>query len=409
MARRKIPAELAEGFRRLAESRKGQRGEQHLLHELQVYQEELLGQNQELVRTRAELEEARDRFIELYDFAPVGYLTLDNHGLILQINLTGATLFGRPRQAIEGLPLLGFIDKADRPVLLDWLRRCRAIGGRQAMPVQIRLPLSGGGRFVELHCSPRVEGSGKRYLLTAIVDVTAQQRLEIEREQTVRERAELAQRLLTIQDEERRRIARDLHDNLGQQVTALQLKLESLAMRSHDAVMREGALEARAMIAQLDRQLDFIAAELRPKALDLGVAAAIAQYVREWSAMFGISADFHATGMDNARLAADVETHLYRITQEALNNVYKHAGAKHAAVLLERKEGDVILIVEDDGCGFDVKKRGTGSRGRLGLVGMRERALIVGGTLEIESAANRGTTVFLKVPHAIHDARDASR
>src|SRR5438045_6538370 len=90
-----------------------------LLHEIQVYQEELIVQNEELARAQAALEESRDRFIELYDFAPNGYLTLDGHGVVLQINLTGAGLIGKPRQAIEGLPLLAFVARSDRPRVLD--------------------------------------------------------------------------------------------------------------------------------------------------------------------------------------------------------------------------------------------------------------------------------------------------
>jgi len=96
-----------------------------LLHEISVYQEELIAQNEALIRAQSTLEDTRDRFVELYDFAPNGYLTLDDHGVIRQCNLTTAVLFGRSKQALEGVPLLGFVEVGDRPLYLDLLRRSR--------------------------------------------------------------------------------------------------------------------------------------------------------------------------------------------------------------------------------------------------------------------------------------------
>src|SRR5262245_29030399 len=126
MSERRSPREIAEELKQLAERSTGDRDRLSLLHEVQVYQEELTVQNEELTRAQTALEETRDRFIELYDFAPNGYMTLDPHGLILRINLTGAAFIGKPRQAIEGMPLLGFVANESRSELLGFLRRCRA-------------------------------------------------------------------------------------------------------------------------------------------------------------------------------------------------------------------------------------------------------------------------------------------
>jgi PAS domain S-box-containing protein len=207
-------------------------------------------------------------------------------------------------------------------------------------------------------------------------------------------------RLIGVQEDERRRIARDLHDHFGQQLAGLSLKLEMLARLAGDAPQETVVAEAQAIIAKLDRDLDFFTWELRPAALDdLGLVVALGEYVREWSANFGISAEFHTTGLDSSRLAYELETSLYRITQETLTNVYKHAHAGRVGVMLERHASQVRLVVEDDGRGFDVREVGSGGTDRgIGLIGMRERAALVGGTLDIESAPGKGTTIFVKVP-----------
>lgn len=132
------------------------------------------------------------------------------------------------------------------------------------------------------------------------------------------------------------------------------------------------AEEAQTLAAQLDSDVDFLAWELRPAALDdLGLTMALHNYVREWSGHFNTPAEFHASNLEAARLAPEIETNLYRIAQEALNNIYKYAGASRVEVLLERRDHHVVLIVEDDGIGFDLHKKentdptvkGNGDRG----------------------------------------------
>jgi two-component system CheB/CheR fusion protein len=220
-----------------------------------------------------------------------------------------------------------------------------------------------------------------------------------ERRQVERARLRLLRQLVRVQDDERRRIARDIHDHLGQQSTALRLKLESLKEQCLEYDQLCEPFEQTQMIAaRLDADVDFLAWELRPAALDdLGLASALANFVKEWSKHFDIPAEFHTTGMDTERPAPEIETNLYRIAQEALNNTYKHARASRVDVLLERRDDHVVLIVEDDGVGFDPNDKEGTDRG-LGLLGMRERAGLVGGTLEIESAPGGGTTIFARVP-----------
>ncbi|MEQ1606284.1 MAG: PAS domain S-box protein [Pyrinomonadaceae bacterium] len=227
------------------------------------------------------------------------------------------------------------------------------------------------------------------------------QEMEV-REIAERQRIDLLGRLVTGQEIERRRIARDIHDQLGQRLTALRLKIASLKEIStgHEEIaLRVERLQD--IGERLDAEVSFLAWELRPTALDdLGLVDAVGAFVNEWSRHYGISADFHSAGLPKARLNHDTETHLYRITQEALNNVLKHANAKLVTVMLEKRDSDVILIIEDNGRGFNVnaKQPSAESDMGLGLIGMRERAILAGGELEIESSPGKGATIFVRVP-----------
>ena len=363
-------------------------------HEISGYQAELL--IDELTQTQAALENTRDRFIELYDFAPNGYLTLDQNGVIRQCNLTAAALIGKSKRSLDGTPFLGLVAADDRNSYLDFLRRCR-LSDKTDSAMELTLRTANGPRYVQFLCRPRGGRDGSREFLAALVDVTERRQLEREREQIARERAALATRLIAIQDDERLRIARNLHDDLGQQVTALRLRLVELASAVPSEIRDAAVARITEMLHQLDRRLHFVASELRPTTLDLGIVTAMEQFVREWSETFGIAGAFHSASIEAGALAPHVETHLYRIAQEALNNAAKYAAASQVTVMLERRDDGIVLVVEDDGCGFDLEAARS-RRECLGLVGMRERAQIVGGRLEVETAPGKGTSIFVHVP-----------
>jgi signal transduction histidine kinase len=220
----------------------------------------------------------------------------------------------------------------------------------------------------------------------------------IERERSERARTELLGRLVLAQEEERRRIAREMHDQFGELLTALARRIEMVRRACGDNSDLAVHVNALAQLAQqLDRDVDHLVWELRPTALDdLGLRAALANYVQDWSRQVNIRAELHTAGLLDDRLPSDVETTLYRIAQEALTNIAKHSGARNVEVILERRADHVLLIVEDDGVGFDRAAPGTVTHG-FGLLGMEERAAMVGATLEIESAAGKGTTVLLRM------------
>jgi PAS domain S-box-containing protein len=228
------------------------------------------------------------------------------------------------------------------------------------------------------------------------------------RKRAEEERAQLLRRLMAAQEDERRRIAREMHDQFGQEVSALTLKLAALKGahgRQSELGEQLGALEAIAR--QLDQDLDFLIWEMRPTALDdLGLVIALSNYVENWSKHFAVNAELHASGMEKHRLTCEVETVLYRLTQEALTNIAKHARAANVHILLEHRLDHISLIIEDDGVGFDAEKIfDTGHTG-LGLIGMRERAALVDGKLEIESHPGGGTTIVIRVRSPVVPKRE---
>ena len=220
-----------------------------------------------------------------------------------------------------------------------------------------------------------------------------------ERTRVERQREQLFTRLVLAQEDERRRIARELHDELGQQMTALRLTLETLNSLSNEHPAVRTQVEALQDLAQhLDQDIAFRVWELRPAVLDgLGLAAALTEYAGNWSKRFGIRVELHMTRPAGNRLTTDMETALYRFAQEALTNVAKHARADRVDIVLEHTREHVSLIIEDNGIGFDPAEVDAAAPG-FGLIGMRERAALAGADFLVESAPGRGTAVILRAP-----------
>jgi PAS domain S-box-containing protein len=255
-------------------------------------------------------------------------------------------------------------------------------------------------RYVHSLAHPVLNESGDvtEYVGT-MMDVTERRKID-------EERAGLLRQIVQAQEDERRRIALEMHDQFGQQLSALVLKLSALRReRGRRKVLGQQLASLEAMTRQLDSDLELIVSRLRPPALDdLGLVAALTNYLKRWSQHFEIQADIHASGAQPDRLSSEIDTALYRVMQEALNNVAKHARAGHVAILLDWRPDRVSLIVEDDGIGFDVQQP-VGSRQRFGVVGMRDRATLLGGTLDIESQPGKGTTVVARIPMASNPER----
>ncbi|CAG0935821.1 Signal transduction histidine-protein kinase/phosphatase DegS [Thermoflexales bacterium] len=210
----------------------------------------------------------------------------------------------------------------------------------------------------------------------------------------------LSRRLVEVQEAERHYVARELHDEAGQALTSLLFGLSQLEQQLNDPGQSERVVELKQMTNDVLESLHRLAMDLRPASLDhLGLVPALLQHVKAIGARYELIAQFKAMGFEDERLSSDVETALYRIVQEALTNIVRHAQATRADVLLERRGDRVVVVVEDNGLGFDVDVARFAQAGHLGLVGIQERAEMLGGSLVIESTANAGTTVVVEVPY----------
>ncbi|MBB1093213.1 GAF domain-containing protein [Rhodopseudomonas palustris] len=210
--------------------------------------------------------------------------------------------------------------------------------------------------------------------------------------------SQVLRRTVEDQEAERLRIARELHDTLGQSLTLLQLGFENLGQIAPD----NGELQRRiagikTLTAEIGQQVNRLAWEIRPTALDdLGIQTAVQHLLDAWSEKSQVQFDLHMT-LGDRRLPPAIETTLYRVLQEALTNIVRHAAASHVSVILRLSDRQVTMVVEDDGRGF-VNPDAARPPERLGLLGIRERLTLVGGSLEIESAPGRGTALFARIP-----------
>ncbi|MEJ5240150.1 MAG: ATP-binding protein [Anaerolineales bacterium] len=208
-------------------------------------------------------------------------------------------------------------------------------------------------------------------------------------------RRQLLEKVISMQEEERRRIARELHDSTSQNLTSLIVGLRMMEATCQQCPSQTRASDLRAIASRTLEEVHDLSLRLRPRVLDdLGLAAAIERLASEWEKHYRIPVDVAV--QLGERLPGEVETALYRIVQEALTNIARHAQAHSVGILLERRGDYVRAIVEDDGIGFEPNTK-FGER-HLGLVGMRERAELLGGKLVIESAPGRGTSIFIEIP-----------
>lgn len=209
----------------------------------------------------------------------------------------------------------------------------------------------------------------------------------------------VAQQGLRAEENERRRIARELHDRTGQDLIGLQLGLKSLQSHSDRPGVIEILKALEALTLRLHRKLHQLAFDLRPASLDdFGLPHALAEYLERWSAGTGITTDLQTFGLDEQRLPGLVETTIYRIVQEALSNILRHANATAVSVIVQRWKEQLVAAIEDDGAGRDANAQQSAYGGKWSLALMRERARILDGEMTIEPARGHGTALLVRIP-----------
>ncbi|HVT14779.1 MAG TPA: PAS domain S-box protein [Thermoanaerobaculia bacterium] len=337
----------------------------------------------------------------LIDVVPVAVYVCDAAGVILYYNRRAAELWGRePRLRDTGQRLCGSLRMYDAEGrYLPHERSLMAVAletGESQRDKEVVLERPDGSRIVVAVNIAAVKDAAGRVAAAVNVfqDITSRREAERQlqageerRGQLASELRALSQRLLEVQEEERRHLARELHDEVGQRLTALKFGLASAADIS--------AAEAAAQLDDLIRQVGDLSLDLRPPALDtLGLRAALQALFNRGVAETGVAVKFKHRKLDQ-RFAPEVQTAAYRIVQEALTNVARHAGVREASVRARVDEGRLHIEVADRGAGFDP----AAARGATaGLTGMRERAILAGGRLEIESVPGAGTRILAELP-----------
>jgi PAS domain S-box-containing protein len=332
----------------------------------------------------------------LFDQMNEGAVTLTRDGVIAYCNRRFADIVRMPLARVIGAPLRRFVPPAEQPAF-DAL----VAAGHQANRRGDTAFRAGGGALVPVSVSfapLQLEGSADVIgVIGVITDIS-------ERERAEELRNRLIQQAVTAQEEERRRIARELHDEAGQSLTALLVGLRTIQESRTIAEAAELAQRLRGIAAQTLDEVGRLSRGLHPSILDeVGLPAAVTRHAQEFARLHGVAVDVRIEGLESEILPPLVQTTVYRVLQEALTNVAKHADARSVSVRLVRGKATVELRVQDDGAGFDPAagdEAAAGDRGdrHLGLQVMRERAALLGGSVEVESRAGAGTTITAHFP-----------
>jgi len=419
---------------------------QRLLHELQVHQIELEMQNAEIQEARDEVEVGLEKYTDLYDFAPVGYFSIDDQGLILEVNLMGAALLGVERSRLVNRRLPRFVAPTSRPIFLAFLEKVLAGPGKQVCEAEL-LTEDGTPFWADLQAASAASLRGTRkWCRLAVSDITALKRAEeaqrrmealaaanreLTEEIVLRRKAEkalkkseehasrllaeslqlqgqlrhLSHQVLQAQEEERRRVSRELHDEIIQTLTGVSVHLATLKKEAavHPKNIEKTVASTQRLVEKSVNIVHRFARELRPMLLDdLGLVPALHSYLRDVAKRTGLR--IHFTSFTRGRveeLDNDRRTVLYRVAQEAITNVARHAHASLVKVCIRKLRGAICMEIKDNGRSFQAERVvSAANHKRLGLLCMRERVEMVRGTLTVESEPGQGTTIRAEIPFA---------
>jgi len=368
------------------------------------YEDTLAAANSELEgrvveRTRL-LEENRARLDGIVNGAPAGIISIDEAQRVVLANPAAAAIFGYPHDDMIGMPIERLIPERFRAGHGEHVQRfgASAVITRRMAALRIVHALRADGTEFPVDASISQVAIGGRKLYTVILrDITDDVRAKTELERSRRELRDLTTALEYIQEEERKRIARELHDDLGQQITVL--KMDASLLRGKLAPDQADALRIaeriQNVLARTVQSVRRLQSDLRPAMLDdLGLVPALEELVQHIGQHSTL--DCRLAADDTLDVPETIATPLYRIAQESLNNVVKHAGARRVTVALAQENDRLVLSVTDDGKGIaDVDR---GKRKTYGLIGMRERIYALGGEFEVKPNVPSGTIVEARVP-----------
>ena len=357
-----------------------------------------------LARVKAQLALALQRrslegmFRDVIEFAPDAFILADSQGRIVRINARAEQMFGYPRLELIGQPV---------EVLIPPRLRHQHVGHREANEGRGRNnPVMGssltclhqdGSEFpADINLSP-LQTAGGALVMAVVRDVTERQRADV----ALAESRQLLRQLLsqneTVRETERKHLAREVHDELGQMLTALRMDLSMLEMRfgQHNPALTDKVGDMKTLMDRVIQGVRQIVSDLRPTALDVGLIAALQTLCTEFAGRTGIDCTFVGSH-ENLELDESRAVVVFRIAQESLTNIMRHAQATKVSINAGCSDNTLTVAVCDNGCGFDTLASPRPQS--FGLAGMRERALALGGVLDIASAPKQGTTLTVSIP-----------
>jgi PAS domain S-box-containing protein len=370
---------------------------QRLEMDLDTQKTELAIQNQELRESQQRAEEARDRYSDLYDFAPVGYATLNRQGNVKETNLTGAMMLGVQRKQVIDKPLILWMDPSSHTTFFKHLHRVFQTKG-QVMDEILFHSQDGLSRTINMISSVVTHGKNAwETSRTALVDISPLKQKELELTDSRQKLRNLSAHLDKVREFERRHLAREIHDELGQKLTALRFEV-SMLNAGDGASKPDLALTAGMLLKQIDETIESvraIASDLRPAVLDLGLIAAVEWQMQEFRRRSGIACHLQV-GTAEIPLDNDRATAVFRIIQESLTNILRHANASEVQLQLELMNRSLQIHLSDNGVGISTDAL---SKSRsFGIAGMRERIRLLDGEIDIVSQPGQGTHINIVIP-----------
>ncbi|WP_159605365.1 PAS domain-containing sensor histidine kinase [Hydrogenophaga sp. PBL-H3] len=357
-----------------------------LTHELRVHQIELEQQNEELQRAQSDLAAAHDRYRDLYDFAPVGYCTLDAQGCIVKINLTGAGLLGQPRAALQGKPLARFVSQNDADRWHLYLRW--ALGRETPQRIDLTMNFADGTLqwFAAINSVRVLVDDGMPTLRVSITDVTDRMRSEVERR--------IAAIDADARESERRRLALELHEDLGQRLSALKMHLAELPdgpghpMAAHKAALQGEIDQAVSLVRR-------ITSDLRPPMLDdLGLGPAMEWLAKDMARRLNMKLTLSLDN-DHPPLGRALSLALYRFFQEALSYLLHETNATDLVIEVRRPLGQFVLSMRARGTDLKAPWR-LDTRSEPSLI-LEHRARLLGGRLSFDTTPDGAGWIGLKL------------
>lgn len=368
-----------------------------LLLELQIHQTELEMQNLELKEAQQQLEESRNHYADLYDYAPVGYLTLDQTGDIRSINLTGASLLGKERTFLIGRPFIACFSYIDQQAFSHYLHDIFNNSSKSTLDLKVGNAQNQSHFF---HLESTLDDNNMCRMIVS--DISQLKDTAEDNRKLLSENRRLMKELFRIQEKERRTLAYELHDELGQWLTAIHAENEViLNCAEKNAIITTSAQAIEDCTQKMHEVIRNMLHQLRPALLDaLDLPNALLELRKQWCSHHQhIVLDLQLRG-ELTMFDEQLNIAVFRLVQESLNNICNHSEANWAQISLVRETIEnspvdyLYLNIEDNGKGYDVNQQSTG----LGLLGMRERVIAMNGTLSMRSACNEGTEINILLP-----------